>query len=71
MDGLIRFIDMGGYGGFVWGAYAAAALVLIGLWLFSWRSLRRSESELALLDRRLPGRRGGPGGAAEAARGPA
>jgi heme exporter protein D len=71
MEALNRFIDMGGYGGFIWAAYAAAALVLILLWLFSWRSLRRSEGELAQLDRRLPGRKGGQGRTAETARGQA
>jgi len=71
MNALSRFIDMGGFGGFIWAAYAAAALVLIALWWFSWRGLRRSEGELAQLDSRLPGRRGGTGRTPETARGQA
>lgn len=68
MDGVTRFVEMGGNGGFVWGAYAAAALVLVLLWLLSWRSLRRAEGELRRLESRLPGRRGEHGRAVEAAR---
>ena len=71
MEALTRFFEMGGYGGFIWPAYAVAALVLILLWIFSWRSLRRSEGELAQLDTRLPGRKGGQGRTAETARGQA
>ena len=31
---------------FVWSAYGAAAVILIGLLLASWRGLRRQEAEL-------------------------
>ena len=71
MDAVTRFVEMGGHGAFVWGAYAAAALVLVVLWLISWRSLRGAEGELKRLETRLPGRRAAPDRAAEAARGPA
>ncbi len=57
MDGVLSFLEMGGHAGFVWGAYAAAALVLAALWLASWSALRRSEKELKRLERRLPGDR--------------
>jgi heme exporter protein CcmD len=55
MEGVLRFLEMGGHGGFVWGAYAAAALVLLALGLLSWHRLRRSESELRRMEARLPG----------------
>ena len=58
----MQFVEVGGHGGFVWAAYAVAALVLVALWLLSWRSLRRSEEELRRLEMRLPGAR--PAGAA-------
>jgi heme exporter protein CcmD len=57
MEGALNYLEMGGHGGFVWAAYAAAALVLILMWLFSWRSLKRSEEELKRLETRLPGDR--------------
>ena len=53
----MQYLQMGGHGGFVWAAYAAAALVLVALWLVSWRSLKRSEDELKRLETRLPGAR--------------
>jgi heme exporter protein CcmD len=62
MEAALASLDMGGHGGFVWAAYAAAALVLAGLWVLSWRSLKRSEAELKRLETRLPGAR--PAGAA-------
>ena len=57
MEGAMQYLQMGGHGGFVWAAYAAAALVLAGLWFLSWRSLKRSEGELKRLETRLPGAR--------------
>ena len=70
METLQRFLDMDGYGGFVWPAYAAAAVVLVVLWRLSWRALRRSEGALTEIEARLPGRRE-RGDRAGAARGPA
>ena len=35
---------------FVWSAYGAAAVLLIGLLLASWRALRAREAELAAAD---------------------
>ena len=43
------FLAMGGYAGFVWPAYALAAVVLVGLLAVSLRQLRRAEAELATL----------------------
>lgn len=46
------FISMGGYGAFVWPAYAVSAVVLVGLAVFigarAWRARRR----LAELEKR-------------------
>jgi heme exporter protein D len=57
MEGAVQYLAMGGHGGFVWAAYAAAALVLVLLWVLSWRALKRSEEELRRLETRLPGAR--------------
>jgi heme exporter protein CcmD len=62
MERALTYLEMGGHGGFVWAAYAAAAFVLVALWVLSWRSLKRSEEELRRLEARLPGAR--PTGAA-------
>jgi heme exporter protein D len=43
------FLAMGGYAGFVWPAYALAAIVLLGLLAVSLRQLRKAESELTAL----------------------
>lgn len=39
------FINMGGYGGYVWTSYGLTALVLV----LNWVSARRSETEQKLL----------------------
>jgi len=51
MANLQEFIDMGGYGAFVWPAYLVAAAVLGLLWLSSMREWRRSQAELSALQR--------------------
>lgn len=43
------FLAMGGYGAFVWSAYAITALVMVGLAVLSVRQARRRTSELARL----------------------
>ena len=43
------FLQMGGYAGFVWPAYALAAILLAGLLAISLRQLRKAEAELAAL----------------------
>ncbi len=50
MDALRTFLDMGGYGAYVWPAYGAAAAVLIGLVAVSVRTLKAREAELKALD---------------------
>ena len=45
------FLDMGGYGAFVWPAYGVTALVLIVMLIASLRALWRREAALAALER--------------------
>jgi heme exporter protein D len=52
-----EFLNMGGYGGYVWPAYGIAALVLIALVWDSLRGLRASERELAEAEKTVPRRR--------------
>ena len=54
MERISAFIDMGGYGAFVWPAYGATAVVLVALLLFSRRALGRSEAALAALQSEGP-----------------
>lgn len=59
MEGLVRFLEMGGYAAFVWPAYGVTAAVLGSLAIASLRGLRASERALAELeaagvDRRRP-----------------
>ncbi|MEE8516585.1 MAG: heme exporter protein CcmD [Alphaproteobacteria bacterium] len=47
MDALTAFFHMGGYGIYVWPAFAVAALVLGGLLYASLRTLRANEAAVA------------------------
>ncbi|MEE8334104.1 MAG: heme exporter protein CcmD [Alphaproteobacteria bacterium] len=57
MQSLASFLNMGGHGGFVWGAWGLAALVIGGLTWSSLRSLRAREAEIAALEAASPHRR--------------
>ncbi len=46
MESLSKFLDMDGYGDFIWSAYGIAAVVLIGLAVQSVVSLKRAEQML-------------------------
>lgn len=46
MESLSTFLDMGGYGGFVWSAYGLAAFILIGLAIQSLVTLKHTETML-------------------------
>jgi len=46
-----NFIDMGGYGAFVWPSYIVSALVLIGMLGFSVRQLRANAAEMTRLEK--------------------
>lgn len=43
MELLSTFLNMGGYGGFVWSAYGIAAFILVGLAAQSVVTLKRTE----------------------------
>jgi heme exporter protein D len=58
MDTLSSYFAMGGYAGYVWPAYALAAVVIAGLLLVSMRELKARERELKILQELSPGRRG-------------
>ncbi len=51
------FLAMGGYGAFVWPAFAATAAVLLALWLESLARLRQRQRTLDRLEAALPARR--------------
>lgn len=50
MSALASYLEMGGYGAYVWPAYGAAAAVLIGLVVASLRTLRTREAALKALE---------------------
>jgi len=49
-----EYLHMGGYAAFVWPAYGLSALVMLGLVVTAWRSLKARERELARLRDQLP-----------------
>lgn len=46
---MTEFFQMGGYGAYVWSAYALAGLLMIVVFVLSWASWRRNEKTLAAL----------------------
>ena len=46
MESLSTFLNMGGYGAFVWSAYGLAAIILIGLAIHSLIRLKRTQTML-------------------------
>ncbi len=58
-----EFLDMGGYGGFVWPSYLVTLVILGGFTLSSWIGMRRQEAELKSLQDCSPRRRRQRGGA--------
>ena len=59
METLRTYLDMGGHGGFIWASYAMVLIVLFGLWLSSWRFVRRSAANLDHLNAARPPHRQG------------
>ena len=51
MGTIAAFFDMGGRAAFVWPAYGATALILIGLLVLSLRTMRARERELSAFER--------------------
>jgi heme exporter protein D len=54
MDAISKFLDMGGYAGFVWPSYVVVFAVLAVLLWLSLRGLRAAESELQRLEGDTP-----------------
>lgn len=50
-------LNMGGYGGFIWSAWGIAFVVLAALVVFSLKSMRARERELAQMEAEAPRRR--------------
>jgi len=44
------YFDMDGYGGYIWPSYAVAAIVLIGLLVYTLRKARAEKSTLEKLE---------------------
>ena len=51
MDKIANFLAMGGYAGYVWPAFAIAALVMLGMVVATLRTLHRREAALAELEK--------------------
>jgi heme exporter protein D len=67
MSSLSNFLEMGGYGGFVWPAFGLTAAILLALLVDSLRRLKSGQRALARLEAEAPRRRqrrgtGGAGG---------
>jgi heme exporter protein D len=52
-----HYFAMGGYGAFIWPAYGAAAILMAGILIMSWRSMRRREELVETLRARRRGDR--------------
>ncbi|MEH6403300.1 MAG: heme exporter protein CcmD [Sneathiella sp.] len=57
MSTLNEFLDMGGYGAFVWPAYGVSAIILASLIVLSVRHLRMIERELKPIEQDRKSRR--------------
>ncbi len=51
MDAITDFLSMGGYGAYIWPAFAVTAVILIAMLVSSVRELRARETELKALQR--------------------
>ena len=52
METAIQFLNMGGYGVFVWPAFIIVAIVMTALFIWSWQDLRRERQTLKSLAKR-------------------
>ena len=59
---MAEFLHMDGYAGFIWPAYALPAVLMVGLWLMSRRTLKRSQEALEGMERIRPERPGAEDG---------
>ena len=53
MSQFFTFLDMSGYGIFIWPAFGISAIVLLGILVHSQRFLKRTEQELETLNNQL------------------
>ncbi|WP_339716793.1 heme exporter protein CcmD [uncultured Sneathiella sp.] len=58
MEQVTNFFDMGGYGLFVWPCFVLSAIVLLALYLLSFRKLKAVERELAVAESNRSEKRG-------------
>ena len=57
MTTLSSFLEMGGYGGFVWPSFGLTAAILLALLVDSLRRLKAGQRALARLEAQMPSRR--------------
>ena len=53
MSQFFTFLDMSGYGIFIWAAFGISAIVLLGILVHSQRFLRQTEKELEILNNQV------------------
>jgi len=53
MSQFFTFLDMSGYGIFIWPAFGISAIVLLGILVHSRRFLRQTEKELEILNNQV------------------
>ncbi len=57
MTALGEFLDMGGYGAFVWPSYGISVVILVALFVISLRQLKKVENDLKPLEQNRRSRR--------------
>ena len=50
MSQFFTFLDMSGYGNFIWPAFGISAIILLGILVNSQRFLKRTENELKTIN---------------------
>ena len=53
MSQFFTFLDLSGYGIFIWPAFGISAIVLLGILVHSQRFLRQTEKELEILNNQV------------------
>ena len=53
MSQLFTFLDMSGYGNFIWPDFGFSAIILLGILVHSQRFLKRTEKELETLNNQV------------------
>ncbi len=57
MQMISNVLAMGGYGAYIWAAYATAATILLGLLIIFLRQLRNASAKISELEANSPQRR--------------